>query len=232
MKEFIGQRQILGQTPIGGPIVLEWDAEEVWSGLELAGTGSWVGDMRSDYSLSEAHSLYLRTGDPAVDDQSLEAHMLLYPPPHGLIRFDIPFLFPTMTGSIYWNWSIQAIHALPDHTCIAFTLLYIWPLYWYVGTTVDEEMVWQYIEGSDQVLAPDTWHRLTLRVDYNTQKYVDFQCGTLNLDLSDVDPVDIYYTAGEDNKEFLVMLIDIYAYGGWAQPPTEVYFDQFTFYEE
>lgn len=232
MKEYIQRQNILGQAGPLGPIYLEWNAEEVWSGLELAGYGNWLGDMRSDYAYNGDYSLYMRTDTPTTQDQLMEAHFLLYPAPHGAIKFNIPFLFPAMDGSIYWNFSIQAIWAHPDHTATAFTLLYIWPLYWYAGTTQNGAMVWQYIPGSNQNLSKEVWHKLTLRSNYDTKKYIDFSCDTLNLDLSSIDPVSIWYTNGEYDKEYLVFLMSVYAYGNQAQPPTEMYFDQFSFYEE
>ena len=232
MNEYIKQRQLLGRARFAGPILLHWSAERIWSGLEIAGTGSWTADMSSLYSMSKESSLYLKTADASIDDQDVESHLLIYEPPHGTVELSVPWLFPTMTGSIYWYWSLQIIHATPDHNCLAFTLLYIWPLWWYVGTTVSEAMSWSYIDGSDEDLAPETWHKTRLRVDYNLGKYVDFSTDSQTFDLSDIDPVDIYYSSGADNRDLLVLLFSVGAYGGFGQPPTEMYFDEITFFEE
>ncbi|MBA7545414.1 hypothetical protein ES705_37782 [subsurface metagenome] len=219
-REYTRRIAIVGNVPAHGPIIYYDDFEDLLKWSKLGGEGDSIFELDPTDAFSKNQSLYMKTRTAsAAEDDLIGAYRYLYMLPSKKPNQAIHFKALTFTTIKHLIFRFILYDGVNQHSA-GVRFVPGTPTWQYKAT----DLSWPAIPDSGYPLAINTWHRIQLQIDLNTNKYLSLIVGHRHLDLSAFQ----YFFDPDTTDSHMYNIIEIETIGA---APCELRIDDFLLHE-
>lgn len=179
-REYTRAHSIFGFLPFTGAVIVSDDFEGRLKYNKVDGAGDSVFEIDPSDSLSGDNSLLLKTRTTAAaEDDEISASRFVHLLPDKIVAFETVFTYPVVASLKSIGFRLFFYDGTIQHTALIQYLpnTPIWQYYNSSGS-------YSNITNSGLTLNVDTWHRVLLKVNFATDKFLSLHVDHLSFDLS------------------------------------------------